>query len=484
MVCLLLCVALAAGAVAALFPMLAGALLALAIGIVPLALFIRSMSRGISQSRGSLLTVVGLTLIFFSLIRIADRDPTSTALGIQAMFEFALQGAALGLIFLGLYISGERIRFSGAALLWIAFGTYALFTAFWAPQPMLTMSKGVQFLALVVAVTLAASRFEDRYQGVRFFAWLVTFAILGSVMIQVALSGPASLLEAAADGRTRLHIFSIHPIALGILSSMLALILLVNKPRGIDWIPVPILIVVTVLTAARAPLGILLMMIVVYAMLRSRINFRSYLGWASIAVLAGVFLLVGPSILPSASGDSGATATLGQLERDITTLNGRIPVWQAVLDRANSVSDQQMSIVIGHGYGSFRLFGLDLFAYGGDAHNALIQVFAELGFFGATLWVAAIGACFKNVWRTGNGTRDRMILSLPIVFIVGTQMMDASMADSRSFVLVVLLFYSHIAWTQLPAGTSKPVDEHVPALQAARQRQLAPPLPGQPAPQQ
>jgi O-antigen ligase len=388
--------------------------------------------------------LLAFVLVFVSLIRVDVRDATSASLGAQALFEFVLQGVAAGVLVLALAAGRISIRFTPALVFWVIFGAFATVSALWAPQPQLSALKGVQLIALCVLTAVVATQFTSRRQAVQFLGWLTALGLGGAILLHAVTRGPASLWQAYEMGRERLTVLSIHPLVLGGFAGAVALLVLVHRPRGLGWALPLGLAAVTVLSGSRAPTVLLAALVLCWAMLQ-RSSPRGGRLWARAYVLAlattlvGVLLVLGAgqARLPSLTGEMSA--------KDIRSLNGRVPLWQATLERADAESESGMGVFAGYGFASFRHFGLDQFAYAGEAHNALIQVFAELGIVGLLLWLLAVGTCFAAVWSSSTDLRSRLLGVLPLVYLLGIQMMDSSLADSRSFVLLVLLFYSHAA---------------------------------------
>lgn len=436
----------AAGMAASLAPTLAAVASGILLGGGALWLLLRRMpASSLTATKAGYLVQLGFACVLMSLIRIAERDPVSSSLGVQAIFEFSLQGLAAALVVFGMVVSGARLKLSLPLMLWIAFGVFAIVSAFWAPQPLLAATKGAQLMVICAIATTVAYQFRDRYDAVRFLTWMTVFILFGAILVQGFIGGAGNLLELGFDGRYRLSLLSIHPIILGSFSGAVVLLLLVNRPRGSDWLAVPLLLSVSLLTSSRTPLGVLCLLLLCYAVLRSRLNAQSFIAWALAIVIFGIGVLAGVPGLPDSSTQTSSTV-FGNLENDLSTLNGRVPIWMAVLDRADSTSNQELSVLLGHGFVSFRHFGLDQFLWGGDAHNSVIQVFSELGVIGVVLWTLAVAACIRHAWTLEGDFRWRLIATLPILYILGTQMTDASLADSRSFLLVVLMFYAHAGW--------------------------------------
>jgi O-antigen ligase len=439
----LVAVLLTAGAAATVFivyaPVYSFFALAAVLGLAVLVVFLRRFDHALAAPARTVLFPLGIAIVFISLLRIDVRDARAESLGVQAFFELGLQGAAAILIFLGVAQTSRRISITPALVLWSAVGALGILSAFWAPQPALALFKGGQLILLVAVVSAGASQFADRVQAVRFAAWLLVFVLLGMALLQMLTEGPSSLVAGYEMGRERLTLLAIHPLVLGGLSGTAAVLLIAHQPKGIDWIAVATLVGVTGFADARAPFIMLIATVVIVIALRSVSSLRLRLvgGLLLVAIIAAVLVTENTS-------RPGVGARLASVDwENVRSLNGRVPLWQAIFELRGLRSENELVILLGEGFGSFRYFGLDLFAYAGDAHNAPIQVLFELGVVGVIVWFGAVIACAWAVWSSQKTLREQIIVTVPILYILGIQMMEASLADSRSFLLILLILYAH-----------------------------------------
>jgi O-antigen ligase len=432
------------GVVSALAPTFAIAVLAGVVAVGSLLLLVSRTVHGLTEVRYVRVLPIVLALTLISLIPIDVRDPTAAGLGTQAIFEFSLQAGALSLLLFTLVGNGTRIPKSPVLVLWSAVGVIALMSAFWAPNSQLAAMKAIQLIVLVLLIISAAVHFRDRHHAVRYLAWLTLSTFLGMALFQVVTSGAESLIMGYEFGRQRLTLLAIHPLILGGFTGALAIMLLVNRPRRWDWLAFGLLLGLTALTNARVPLVLVIFMVVGYVLLR--VGSSAYMQRLAFITGFSLVTVVLLGLMTSANTPTDVFAAVNpEIEtQDVRTLNGRIPLWQSIFARGQAQSDSELGALSGHGFASFRYFGLDEFDFGGDAHNAAIQVFFELGALGLVLWLSAIIACGYMVVRSGTSVREKLILLLPILYIMGVQMMEASLADSRSFLLLALLFYAHI----------------------------------------
>lgn len=440
---------LAVGAVAllgfasAILPSLTVVAVGAGIAAVTLTVLIRQVRCGLRAAPGSYLAPVALSLAFISLIPIQLRDPTAEGLGIQSIYEFSLQGLTMALILIALAGKRMRLDITPALVLWVGFGLWALFSAYWAPQMPLAALKGLQLIALAIIATAAASQFQDRYQAVRFLAWLTVLAIIGMAFVQLVIAGPVSLIVGYEFGRQRLTLLALHPLVLGGLAGAVAVLLLVHRPRGLDWLAFAALAAVTALADARAPLALLIVMTILYLVLRSGFTAYSRIVGVVVGSVAAILVIALWLIVANSPTYSAPEVLPDHDSEEVRTLNGRIPLWEAVFEQGQQQSDVERGTLFGHGFASFRHFGLDRYAFAGDAHNAPIQVLFELGVVGVVVWTFAVLACARLIWNHTGDSRSSLISLIPVLYILGVQMLEASLADSRSFLLVVLLVYAH-----------------------------------------
>jgi O-antigen ligase len=124
------------------------------------------------------------------------------------------------------------------------------------------------------------------------------------------------------------------------------------------------------------------------------------------------------------------------------TLNGRTPLWGYTTDTI--VASPLTKVVFGHGYGTFRIYGKRKFAYGGEAHNAYLQILFELGVVGLAVMIVVLVKLLKSMPVSGPGWRRRMESSIPVLYLLICGIYDSALADSRSFELLFLVAYCSV----------------------------------------
>ena len=461
-----LVLALAGGAVSAAYPLVG--IVAVAGVVIALAgMLVVPRLRAAAVARTSTLPTefyrqVPVALMFASLVQIFYKSATSSSVGLAGIYEFALEGIAAGVVLLGVQSGKLRLALPGPAAAWALVGVFAMASAAWAPSTTLTLLKGGQLLVVGIVVPLLSVNFPDRDAAGRFLGRFGAALLAGLAVVQAATSGPGSLWHTYelgnpmyVDGRVRLSLEQIYPLTLGVLTGGLVMLLLVSHPRRLDWLAIGFLAVVQYLTFSRGPSAILVAMIGLYVLFRllGRLAGSTLGGLVSGLSLAGV-VAVGILAL------TNSPALLGQLGHvvpsDLGSLNGRLPLWQDTMGQILKAAQTPAGVFLGHGFASFRFYGLNVFSYAGETHNAPLQVAYELGLLGFTLWLGAVVACAVQVWNSRAGLVNNLIRLLPIVYLLLVEMTDSALADSRSFVLLILLFYAWRFRDGLPRRVEEP----------------------------
>lgn len=442
--------AVAVGAASAVFPP-AGMLAVLAVAVVgPIIVMVARDAGSLTRAIGARLYLyVPVALLFTSLIQIVRRSATSSSFGFAAVYEFALEGFAVALVLLGLRAERLTFRWTVPAILWGALGVFAMTSAIWSPSPLLSMLKGGQLLTLGVVVPLLSANFPDRDAIARFLGRYAAALFAAIMLFQAATQGVGSMWRTYeignpmyVDGRVRLSLLEIYPLTLGLVTGALILLVLVSKPQPVDWLVIGFLSAINVLTFSRGPLVILVALLPVFVILRLLSRLGRASAWTVVVVLGIVGLLLVAALFVL----NGTGAPLGLVQRylptDATSLNGRLPLWNDTVGRILAMAYTPAGLFLGHGFASFRFYGLGLFSYAGETHNAPLQVLYELGLGGLFLWLAAVGSCLVQVWNDRIALSQNLIRLLPLIYLLAEEMLDSSLADSRSFVLLILLLYS------------------------------------------
>ncbi|MGJ3223606.1 O-antigen ligase family protein [Geobacillus thermoleovorans] len=395
--------------------------------------------------RNNISVKVIVLLFFISLFRLSTEDPKSSSIGIQEIFELVLQTLGVLLLIIGVFRGKVKLSISGSTILWILFGVLTIFSAFWSPSVVLSVLKGIQLIVFVTVLTILSSQFANQRDISRFISYTGTVILLLILLIQYFVGGLDSIWKVyeagnliyGENGRQRLSVLSTHPGEIGALVGAFSLMLVVNNPKGIDWFIISILFIINILTDARTALLILLFLLIVYIFLQFLIMPKHpYIKISIVFFIFSPLLCLGFIFYVN-------NFLIDLVPEDIGTLNGRIPLWSAILQEMWFGANAHLSLLFGHGFSSFRFFGLNLFDYAGEAHNAALQVFFELGIVGFALWSSAILSSLVRVWNKDHSILENIISLLPLIYLLMLQMMGSALADSRSFYLFLLLLYTH-----------------------------------------
>jgi O-antigen ligase len=395
----------------------------------------------------------GLLALLMSVVRIETSLGTSSAIGLQERYELACQGVALAIfLFFSRKPSIRGHLGLRRPLTWmLIFGGFMSLSALWSELPFHAALKGAQFMLISALTYVFAVEIGDRRRVVQFFvaAFLTLMGI--TVMIQVAGEGFGSLMrvyETAGgqfnEDRTRLSLLSIHPLTLADVTGCLLLMLLVvpGAMTPLTWMGALVIFGAHILSWGRFAIGTLLFCWLLYQLVRTRNRpLGSLVRWC-MGILCVAALLFTTRIT-----DVGTRQVKAFFGSEINTsgntadmsLNGRTPLWAYTFDTI--ATSPLTNIAVGPGYATFRLYGKKKFAYGGEAHNAYLQILFELGIIGLALMIVMLANLVKNMEASGRGWRPRTEAMIPMLYLLLCGLYDSALADSRSFELLFLVAY-------------------------------------------
>jgi O-antigen ligase len=272
-----------------------------------------------------------------------------------------------------------------------AFAGLALTSIFWSADPEESLRRGVMF----VAVTLFASYLVIRFPLERIMtllAWMFVLSALVNVAWIVAFPG------IAIDSLGRLNGIFIQKNALGYINALAVPTSLLAgiQNRSVRWIffgsaAVHAALLVgseskTMLVAGLATVGLL----PVFHLFRGRKTVRG-------AVLVS---LCGSGVFAIAFSTASIGILARWLDKDVT-LTGRVPLWHGLVELAMERP------IIGHGWTA--VFGgyfspvheaiIQSNWSASDAHNAVLQIWLELGVVGVALFVWIYGRAVLRAIR-------------------------------------------------------------------------------------
>ena len=389
-----------------------------------------------------------IALLMISMVRVSVRDPINGGGGLQQVFELMFQVLAAGLVVLALLMGRYEIKLRGASILWLLFALMAGGSALWSDHPSFTLLKGIQLLVVVGVLSVVAPNLPTKEGSARFLGYFGAILFVALLVGELAMGGVSAAwrpYEAQSlefvGGRFRLSLLAIHPLTLGDVAGTLALLVFVNRRRAADWIPIGLLLGIVVLSFARAAL--ILLVACMFAAYVLQVIPRARRRSSAVMMLSSLTaMVVAAFVIALNTADPGQLKLPGLNAADATSLNGRTPLWHDIWLNFVQATHHFSGALLGHGFGSFRYFGLLLFNYAGEAHSSPLQVLFELGLVGLGLWIAAVVASIVNATRRGAPLHENLSRLMPIIFLIMLELMDSALADSRSFELVMLLAYT------------------------------------------
>jgi O-antigen ligase len=273
-----------------------------------------------------------------------------------------------------------------SALLWasLSFASLLCLSIFWSIHFQHTLFK----LTVLIAVVCSAIGFASRFPTRQLFE-MICFVCIFFIGIGV-LSEIAHGTFRPWRGTYR-FIGTSHPNTLAIFAAILCLsarlFLRQGKSRMFALLIVAIGVGVLVLAKSRTTLGGVLVAMLVTQIVSVRGSNRIYLLTGGVFAM-GAIALASLFLSQQATGQLGNAVAMGRTE-DVTSLTGRLPLWQELID---SINKRPML-----GYGYLAYWDANRVEYLSDifkweiphGHNAYLDVCLDVG-------VVGLGVCF--VW--------------------------------------------------------------------------------------
>jgi exopolysaccharide production protein ExoQ len=271
-------------------------------------------------------------------------------------------------------------------LLWASlfFGSLLCLSLFWSIQFRHTLFKLTVLVAVVVSAIGFASRFPVR-QLLEIICFVCIFFIGIGVLSEIVLG-----TFRPWRGAYR-FIGTSHPNTLAIFAAFLCLSARLFLRQGkSQWFAILIVAIgvgVLLLAKSRTTLGGVLAAMLVTQIVSVRGSNRIYLLTGGVFAM-GVIALASLFLNQQATGQLGSAVAMGRTE-DVTSLTGRLPLWQELL---HSINKRPML-----GYGYLAYWDANRVEYLSDifkweiphGHNAYLDVCLDVGVLG-------LGVCF--VW--------------------------------------------------------------------------------------
>lgn len=303
-------------------------------------------------------------------------------------------GRPVGLAALGLFgllaiwwPGGRQMRVHGAlAILWIAFVAWCAASCFWADDRMFSLMRFIGNLCGIVAAYAIAKRATPQQ-----FAWIVLICTAS----WLGLGFLAELSLGTFRPWDEEHRFAgiFHPNGMGAVCALLVLSAIYlarseQRRQKLLWVTAAVGFVFLYLTRSRTAL-IAMMLVVTTASLfvapRRRVLLSVMVG-ACVVAIVGLF--IGSALNDAASN----AAALGRVESDVSSLTGRVPLWQDLLPY---VAKRPW---LGYGY-SFWSEELELSEPVQSAHSLYLDSVLAFGCIGTALYLSGILLALKRSMR-------------------------------------------------------------------------------------
>jgi O-antigen ligase len=304
-------------------------------------------------------------------------------------------------------------------------------------EPLMSAAHGA--LRLLISVSTLALL---QIYGIRRLLYSVMnaylFLIALGVIVGLAYPNDLPLLvrDPGQDAfRTRLHLFSIHPIALADDCVICLIFSALYAGREVR-LRRSVLAGCLLLTMTRASIILGAPMYLV-AELVSRTNVASGARRTKVALGLLVFLpaLAGLCVMYAYS-DWGPMeqfrSTISQMfeaNHDTSTLNGRTPLWTMLID------DLSLQNMYGYGIGGARYYLRTVNPWYGQAHNSVLETVYTVGYFGTALILVALAGAFYRFFSCRRDPDSRVLMIL-LLYVFAAGMMNPSWYETSSVIAI------------------------------------------------
>lgn len=357
--------------------------------------------------REALLAFLAVLALFRWLMGGDPLDPTTSARG---YVQLALLGIASFLAFVWWPADFLKLLVRFAAFLLLPIWT--VLTALWSFSPLITAGQGISFLMTLILALFLAHRFRTVCEGARVFL-LVLWAIVAlGLALNIAYYGtplyfgpPASYtpLEPGEPERARLVLAADHPLVAGHIFAFIVLLsaLHVQKNRtrrGVYILSALFAFGGLLLTNARASLAATLLGLVWQFVLEP---LKRKGGKVYVFALMAFFILNALLLSYMLNWADLVSEALYSFAPDFSTLNGRIPLWEAII---REMSLQPELMLLGTGFEATRFLTFYLAPWNpGQAHNAYMEILLGTGVVGGVFALVFWGLAFYELFTSAIG---------------------------------------------------------------------------------
>lgn len=377
----------------------------------PLKLFVPETNASREKLRVFYQSILLFLLIGLALTRwMPGGNPLNPESGSRAWVEISI---LLFVFLLMIFFWGPKSVFLGlnspSLLILLIFGLWALITAFWSPNPVLSIGKAAELI--LVSIIIASIAFQSSQAGSSFIkSILVAMLLLVAFLFFINLINYQTLFPIKLFGsRARFILGLNHPNATTIYFSTIVLFsthLFFKEKKLLLKLFYALLILANLyfieLTDSRTTLLSVLVGILLLAYFQVRSKRLMY----SIILAGLIALALAGIILGSGLVDRPIHDYLSR-HPDFFTLNGRTDLWKTAF---LNVSDMNLG---GLGYYNSRFLFLNELGEGWafSLHNSYFEVFFTTGFVGITLVTLFYFSTISQL-------KYLRKFSLPIVFLL------------------------------------------------------------------
>jgi O-antigen ligase len=329
-----------------------------------------------------------LLLTFLAFSRFTPGgDILSPESGSRGVVEIGLFSLALLLMFL---LWGKKIQLRELKIpiyiFALLFGVWAIISAFWSQNQMLTLGKAFGFIAItIISCTLA---YVTKFYGISLeHLVLDTIIVFNLFLFVINLSMFGTLFPIDwSSSRPRFFLAYNHPnitgsyFAVGTLLSFYLLMIKNRKNTRFGYLFLVLFFAVLLyLTDARSQMGstIIALLVMTMFLFKFKALIVNILVSSSVVVAISIFIFITVPTFWKVLLDG-----FFQAHPDYLTLNGRIFLWRDFVHLLQSIN-----LLRGTGYAATRYWFLNEYKWAVTAHNALLEMLVGTGLVGILLFL-------------------------------------------------------------------------------------------------
>ena len=378
---------------------------------------------------------VGAFLYAFSMHKFAVRNGLSSDTGIQGVVEIT---GMLGAFICILIATRGRKRTYGFSYPYACFavlGLFAVCSSWRSFYPVLSLTKGIIFLAVITTGYLVNQCGMGRQYFRALYRWYVVSLLVGLVA-GVLLPNIYPLFSVDEySGRTTMQVFDTFFLVIGEDAALFLLLAPIIRGR-IGLLSQLFLFVTNILAGGKVSTALLSTMLV----LRFFTGVRRFRSWYAVCILATIMavILLGTYAflqhgIDTSTFTASAQAIYGtKVGVEAKGLDGRLGLWLGALHLLGNVP------LLGYGFEGFRDLLLQIAIWSGSSHNGYLEMALASGWIGFTAFISGIAATVYACVRVG-GRMSFYLLSVAL-FISIDAMAGGSLHNPSFFGFLILLW--------------------------------------------